>query len=288
MLLRDHLFVFEPRFAPWLLLLVLPLLGALLFVVMRGGVAAVMPPAEALLVYLMVCFPGVWAANLASIATHRVLAPWRPPLWLICGIASVAQAVLLSPWYRFVFEWAEPFQTRGQITGPIPLPAWSFEYLSVLAREVAPGVGLWIGANYALDRLLGVPRFRYADAPAVAARSGASAGPPAFLERARLPREAEVLAITAEEHYVRIVSSHGMDLVRYRFSEALEDLAYEPAGMQVHRSWWVRLDRVASYRERGKSIELALVDGSVVPVSLAFREAVIRQLARLGLDAALP
>ncbi len=45
--------------------------------------------------------------------------------------------------------------------------------------------------------------------------------------------------------------------------------------MQVHRSWWVRLDRVRHWRMRGRLLELELEQGLRVPISLAFREAAL-------------
>lgn len=302
-------------------LLLLPLVVAAGMAVLRIGIAAVLPLPFALIFYVAITVP-VWLATHAlSALAHRILAPWRPPLWLPCLVGSISQALLLSPFYRAMFEWAQPFLLEGASLSGKPEPAWTLHYAGVLLSELAPGALIWIAANYLWERQLGIPRFRHDDgvtqseitpeaatttvpalAPAAAAdpappaasaedaalapahgasgaRSQAPTGVrPAFMGRSKLPPGAVIHAITAEEHYIRIFSDRGTDLVRGRFSEALAELAGEACGMQVHRSWWLRLDAVASIADKGRSIELVTHDGTVVPVSLAFRAAVQRAL----------
>jgi len=287
----------------------IPLAIALLFTLMRAGLAALMPFRPGLLVWVLLVMPAWWTAQLASAVVHRVLRPWTPPLWAICVLGSIGQALLLSPYYRALFAWADGLTTSGRLHGDWPLPEFTLAYAAALVWSMAPGATLWTVVNYFYDRVLGVPRFRYehattagaaplterqagataaapvptpAGAPAPAAASGparsATASTRALLQRSRLPREAVIVAVTAEEHYVRLYTDRGHDLVRYRFSDALQELADEPTGMQVHRSWWVRLDAVQRCRDRGRSCELAFADGLRVPVSHAFREAVRTRL----------
>lgn len=134
--------------------------------------------------------------------------------------------------------------------GDPPLPEFSLVYALELASAMAPGVIMMIALNHAYDRLLGYPRLRYAvpvhlpTAQVAAARATTdSAGDPPqpariaprLLERSRLPPGSEIRALTAEEHYVRIHSDRGTDLVRYRFADALEDGADASTGLRVHR-----------------------------------------------------
>lgn len=260
-------------------LLLLPLLVALTLTVLRVGLAAVMSPPAALGFYLVVTYPAWWVAELLTRIAHRALRRWSPPLWLPCIIGSIGQALVLSPFYRWVFESAEPYLLDGTRMADKPMPAWTLHYVLVLLAELAPGALVWVGANYARRVLFSwspaMPQMPALPAtPTLAAQT-----PPAFLARSRLPPEAGLLAITAEEHYVRVITDRGADLIRYRFSEALGELADDPRGMQVHRSWWVRIDAVTGTNCKGRSMVLALRDGQVVPVSLAFRAAVLRALA---------
>ena len=92
---------------------------------------------------------------------------------------------------------------------------------------------------------------------------------------ARLPpklRAATLYAVQAEDHYIRLFTSAGTDLILLRFSDALGELR-GLEGAQVHRSWWVARQAVeASRMEDGKRV-LVLRDGTKAPVSRTFARA---------------
>jgi len=96
---------------------------------------------------------------------------------------------------------------------------------------------------------------------------------PNFLKSSRLSENANVFAVQAAEHYIKIWSDEGQDLIRYKFSDALKELRKAP-GMRVHRSWWVELSFVRSTSGCGRSMRLLLQDDLEVPVSLAHKEKV--------------
>lgn len=89
--------------------------------------------------------------------------------------------------------------------------------------------------------------------------------------RARLPlehRDAELYAVSAEDHYVRVHTAAGTTMILQRLSDA-EQLLATLDGVRVHRSWWVARTGVASMtRARGK-FDLRLKSGASVPVSRA-------------------
>jgi len=79
-------------------------------------------------------------------------------------------------------------------------------------------------------------------------------------------REAKLLAVEAEDHYLRVHTDAGCELITARFGDAIEELSGWP-GFRTHRSWWVAacaIDGVRWSRGRG---ELRLTSGLVVPVS---------------------
>lgn len=85
----------------------------------------------------------------------------------------------------------------------------------------------------------------------------------------RLPahlRRGQVIALEAEDHYVRVHMSGGSDLVLLRLGDAMAELD-GLAGSRTHRSWWVARNAVASARKGDGKGELTLVNGTVVPVS---------------------
>jgi len=101
--------------------------------------------------------------------------------------------------------------------------------------------------------------------------------PPKFLERLPLKlRGAEVWAVEAEDHYLRLHTSKGQDLILLRLADAIDELA-GIEGAQVHRSWWVARDAIADARRGDGRATLTLKDGSEVPVSRTYAK-IIRDL----------
>jgi hypothetical protein len=97
-----------------------------------------------------------------------------------------------------------------------------------------------------------------------------SAPPPKFL--ARLPeklRGAEIFAIEAEDHYLRLHTSLGQDLILMRLADAIAELE-GLEGAQTHRSWWVARAAIASAERADGRATLTLKDGAEVPVSRGF------------------
>ena len=85
----------------------------------------------------------------------------------------------------------------------------------------------------------------------------------------RLPpklRGAALLAVQAEDHYLRLHTSKGSDLILMRLSDAISELE-GVEGAQTHRSWWVARDAVESFRREGDRGVLVLKGGLEAPVS---------------------
>ncbi|XBQ17487.1 MAG: LytTR family transcriptional regulator DNA-binding domain-containing protein [Oceanicaulis sp.] len=102
--------------------------------------------------------------------------------------------------------------------------------------------------------------------------------PPAAIAT-RLParlRGSPLIALQAEDHYVRVHTEAGSDLVLMRFADALEAVEAGAAGHRLHRSWWARADAIeaASYR-RGTG-QAQLKAGLTAPVSRTYAPALRR------------
>jgi hypothetical protein len=79
-------------------------------------------------------------------------------------------------------------------------------------------------------------------------------------------RTARLLAIEAEDHYVRAHTDAGSELVTMRFADALAELQ-QAHGHRLHRSWWVADAAIESVRWRRGSGEARLHGGLIAPVS---------------------
>jgi DNA-binding LytR/AlgR family response regulator len=102
------------------------------------------------------------------------------------------------------------------------------------------------------------------------ATTSASSQPPKFLERLPLKlRGAEVWAVEAEDHYLRLHTSKGQDLILMRLSDAIDELE-GIEGAQVHRSWWVAREAITEAVRGDGRATLTLKDGAEVPVSRTY------------------
>jgi DNA-binding LytR/AlgR family response regulator len=79
-------------------------------------------------------------------------------------------------------------------------------------------------------------------------------------------RAARLIAVEAEDHYLRVHTDAGDELITARFGDALIELA-GLAGYQTHRSWWVAAGAIEAVRWRRGRGELRLATGLTAPVS---------------------
>jgi DNA-binding LytR/AlgR family response regulator len=112
---------------------------------------------------------------------------------------------------------------------------------------------------------------RHAPAETHAAEAG---GPPAkFL--ARLPPNldgADLWAVEAQDHYLRLHTSKGRALILLRLADAVAELE-GIEGARTHRSWWVARAAVSGAVRADGRATLTLIDGSEAPVSRAYAAA---------------
>jgi hypothetical protein len=116
---------------------------------------------------------------------------------------------------------------------------------------------------------------RPVESPAPAPATGSP-----FLRRIPAQLGTDLLFIATEDHYLRVTTDRGSDLILFRLSDAMAEL--DPKlGQQVHRSYWVAWRAVASVvRDRHRTI-LLLTNGARIPVSRPHARA-LRQSGWLG------
>src|SRR5690606_15189181 len=131
-------------------------------------------------------------------------------------VITLAIALPLS-----LFVWADPgpgLFGRGYSDTPLPH----------VARRVLMITGVMTAIAMMLERRGAAPE-RTPD-------------PPRFLTR--LPHRlkgAAIRAVEAEDHYLRVHTDQGSDLILMRLSDAVKELEGLD-GAQTHRSWWVARD----------------------------------------------
>jgi hypothetical protein len=82
-------------------------------------------------------------------------------------------------------------------------------------------------------------------------------------------RNARLIAIEAHDHYLRVHTDVGSELIALRLRDAVAELQ-DAHGWRVHRSWWVAADAVLGGRWHRNFGELRLLGGFVAPVSRSY------------------
>jgi hypothetical protein len=159
------------------------------------------------------------------------------------------------------------------LTIPLTLVIWAVSgvFFQRGARlEHLPG---FLGPVFVVTCVITALNYFTQRAPTETHAAPAGAAPPRFLERlpAKL-RGADIHAVEAQDHYLRLHTSKGQDLILMRLSDAVAELE-GLEGAQVHRSWWVARDAVAKARRGDGKATLTLAGGVQVPVSRAYARA---------------
>jgi hypothetical protein len=97
-----------------------------------------------------------------------------------------------------------------------------------------------------------------------------AAPPPKFF--ARMPAKlagADLWAVEAEDHYLRLHTSLGQDLILMRLGDAIGELE-GIEGARTHRSWWVARSAIRRVEREDGRATLVLPDGAAAPVSRAY------------------
>ncbi|MEM9690223.1 MAG: LytTR family DNA-binding domain-containing protein [Pseudomonadota bacterium] len=211
------------------------------------------------LVRIVVLAAGLWTAD--YVISRMPAERWARPVWLrpvvlvsIVGLVPFAVAeALIEPMLPI-----RPEYTDDDLRALSPVLVYLGEFVTILSILLPVHFLLWLILDRHTDKS--------ADAPVDAAI-------PPFLERSAIRRLDDVLALQAEEHYVRIYTSSGADLVHYRFGDAIAELP-DGLGLQVHRSWWVADTAVMSAKRGSRRWQLAITPELSVPVSDSYIGAV--------------
>jgi DNA-binding LytR/AlgR family response regulator len=216
---------------------------------------------------------GTVAVGYAAIlvVAHAVAALW-PGLGQVRALAAVTRASSVPT--SFVVAWAESVL---RLSKPVPLSVMPRVFLCVAAIQCVTLLFLtrfqpsW--APLLFTRQAAVPHEPAGPQPA---QSAPVQLPPPFFERIPPHLGRQLLALGAEDHYLRVMTAQGSDLILMRMADAIRELG-DGTGLQVHRSWWVALDAVTEVRRDGARTALVLANGQEVPVSRTFAAAVRAQ-----------
>jgi hypothetical protein len=156
---------------------------------------------------------------------------------------------------------------------PATLEVWALESIFRQPPPYAPFVYfpevLLLTAAITVPMVVLRARLR-AQEEAIAAMKAVPGGPKGetLIRRLKPDVQGELLALQMEDHYLRVHTSTGNDLILLRLSDALSEVAGLD-GLQVHRSYWVARAAVRGVEKDGRRLALVLTNGMKVPVSRA-------------------
>ena len=193
------------------------------------------------------------------------------PVAIVCGLVG-----FMSYWLAALLAPAAGRWIRAALGGllcflPIGVIVW-------LTTSLLPGVSLspaelprYLGTSLVVSVAMTFLSVALTPPSEAELRKFASGGrPERFL--ARLPvrlRAAEIWAVEAEDHYLRVHTSAGQDLILLRMADAVAELEGQE-GMQVHRSWWVARAAIVDARRSDGRATLTLKNGVEAPVSRTY------------------
>ncbi len=139
---------------------------------------------------------------------------------------------------------------------------------SLLCSMAVMGVSQWAEtADWRLRRRQREPSVQADPAPAEVPEGDETPTPePALLSRLSDSFAGPILALQSEDHYVRVHGENTSELILMRLRDAIAEMDGVD-GEQVHRSWWIARDAVASAEPSGRSWAITLKNGEVAPVA---------------------
>ena len=219
-------------------------IGALLGVMGPIGSQSANAPAVKYAFWMVTTLAGFGAAAVAE----RVLSSTGPGRKTATRIFAIAAASAVP--MTFFVAWAMGVVQPGRTFSPIQLLTL-FPFVALvqllIARVIFPDDPMTVAAL--VEQPAAAPEY-----------------PREFVSKLPVALRRDILALEAEDHYVRVHTLHGSALILMRLADAAA-LIDPRLGLRVHRSWWVAKDGVrALERSPGRAIA-RLVDDTAVPIS---------------------
>ena len=96
---------------------------------------------------------------------------------------------------------------------------------------------------------------------------------PSFWNRIPKALGRDIVALSAELHYLRVYTTNGDALILFPFGQAVSELDGFVEGRQIHRSHWVALSHISTIEPRGQGGLCKTKTGLSLPVSRTRKKA---------------
>lgn len=223
----------------------------------------------------ILCAIGLLMGFLAPLSWDRISAPIRYLYWMICILGAGGLAIAADAWLsrHISVLWRRLLAVSVLAAPPTALMVLTTQHL-LIGEAFSWGAYLKL-LWQAWPILLAVVTVRALAwrRPPARVTTRILIAPPlpeaeaAFRRRLSARRRtARLIAIEAHDHYLKVHTDAGEELITLRFSDALDELS-GAHGWRVHRSWWVAAEAVEAVRWRRGAGEISLTGGLTAPIS---------------------
>jgi hypothetical protein len=229
---------------------------------------------------LLTTVPGLLCTMLGPLGTYNATLTERALFWMpTMALGSIIGGVLSIMTRRSPTLAGNPTMRMGLIAGVMTVIMTGVViYVSRLvfgggATSLTPELVAYVGVITITMSVVGYLSFerdrRVEQASAPAVPLSAPQHPALSTRLVQHLRDHPILALQAEDHYVRVHTAGGSDLVLIRLTDAAAEMA-PVTGARTHRSWWVNRSAVQGISRKGGSTVLVLTNGIEVPVGRSY------------------
>jgi hypothetical protein len=224
----------------------------------------------------------VFGVFLAAVGVHTA---FDGPFWArapFLSAISILAILLLNGLMVGTRRWGWPIWVRvlvicGVMVLPMGLAVWALDEVFAAKPpglgEILPYLATSVAVSFMIGLLMGFSVWRSQGQAVAGTAAPSEPKPPRFLDRLPVKlRSAELWAVSAEDHYLRLHTSKGQDLILLRLSDAIAELD-GIEGAQTHRSWWVARAAISDVRKADGAATILLPDGTEAPVSRSHAKA---------------
>lgn len=253
-----------------------PVLVGLILGVNRAGVGEHLDRGMSVLFWIGISLAIWFIFELVTRLTAAILRPWQPHLIVVLIVGMLAASI---PSRILVYSVVDAISNyRVDAAAPVIPPAigFSWEFVSHHLISWSGFFIFWGALNLALVKVSGFERFGYrqgrvgfceASPNVTEAQRPQDSQLPRFMTRLPKQFRGELIALSVEQHKLRVYTASGNALVSGSLSEANDELhACAIEGLRIHRSHWVARAAISRVENEGRGYVVRAVNGLIFPV----------------------
>lgn len=151
----------------------------------------------------------------------------------------------------------------GGLVGDWPLLNWPIQYLLAFITSliISTCMYMYLVVTGGLPSSLAAKNQKKTDQASLISQ---------FMQRLPIKYHlAELYAVSSEDHYVKVHTSEGQELILMRLSDALKELS-NVDGIQTHRSWWVARTGISESIKKNGKYSLLLKSNAEAPIARSY------------------